>query len=176
MNTAFAAMSADDADDEDMVRGVLGAVLDKEPLSIRQGGYAKLIHESGFCFRSALLALRPGDLVALGVKPGHAGMVCRAINPKGVVEGVLVDPERVQVASDSNGGRRVVPEFPALQKNGLPSARDLRGHMPLVYAVLRSRKVDTSDLKAAFMAPGLVDICFSLSPIDQYADFLSESP
>jgi hypothetical protein len=51
-------------------------------------------------------------------------------------------------------GRRVAPEFPALQKNGLPSARDLRGHMPLVYAVLRSRRVDMSDLKAALMAPG----------------------
>ena len=154
MNAAFTALSATDAGDEEVVNGVLAALLDQQPKSIRQGGYGKLIYENGFCFRAALVALQPRDLVALGVKPGHAGMVCRAINPEGPVAVVEVTEERMQVASDSNGGRRVVPEFPALQKNGLPSARDLRGHMPLVYAVLRSRKVATQDLKAALAAPG----------------------
>ena len=44
--------------------------------------------------------------------------------------------------------KRSGAEFPDLQQNGLPLARDLRGYMPGFYVVLRARGVNPVHLKA----------------------------
>jgi hypothetical protein len=146
MDVRLRRLSVQDGASEDVVYGVVEVVLDQLPLPVQAAGYAKLLRGAGFCFTSALELLDIAQLVAMGVPPGHAVMVHAAIRPRVTEPGCVQGGPEHSSAGDAvvaamTDRRQKVPEFPELQKNGLPLSEDLRAHVPAHYAALRARGV-----------------------------------
>ena len=68
-----------DPDDEDVIAGVLEALLDELPGPIADAKHSKTLRANGYCLVSELREVSRADLEALGLQPGHAKAVVRKI-------------------------------------------------------------------------------------------------
>ena len=145
LDDRFARLSEADAADQDVMFGVLQAVMSGLPQPIAAQKYYEKLLEDGFCFRDVLEDLTGQDLAAMGIPRGHAIGLMKILFPRPHVDVRVLQPS-LQV------NRRLVsaPEFPALGKAGLPSARSLKAWMPSVYDVLKERGVSSLELKDVF--------------------------
>ena len=146
------ALDADGREDEDVVFGVMQALLAKLPRSVVVKKYAENLRTEGFCLVDALEMMTVDDVRQAGVPGGHAKLVHSAL-----VMGARVSTDRsgevARVIGVAPGATKKASEFPELKKNGLPSAAALRAWMPSVYAAVRGNGGDVSDLKAALAKP-----------------------
>ena len=119
LDDRFARLSEADAADQDVMFGVLQAVMSGLPQPIAAQKYYEKLLEDGFCFRDVLEDLTGQDLAAMGIPRGHAIGLMKILFPRPRVDVRVLQPS-LQV------NRRLVsaPEFPALGKAGLPSARN----------------------------------------------------
>jgi hypothetical protein len=72
LDRRFEDLDDDQADDEDVIYGVLKAVLAGLPRTVAAKKYFETIKEGGFCFRKALVKLSVQELKDLGLPSGHA--------------------------------------------------------------------------------------------------------
>ena len=146
------ALDADGREDEDVVFGVMQALLAKLPKSIVVKKYAENLRTDGFCLVDALELMTVDDVRQAGVPGGHAKLVHAALvrGTRGAAEG---GGEIARVIGVAPGATKKASEFPELKKNGLPSAAALRAWMPSVHAAVRSNGGDVADLKAALAKP-----------------------
>ena len=68
-----------DPDDEDVIAGVLEALLDELSGPIADAKHSKTLRANGYCLVSELREVSRADLEALGLQPGHAKAVVRKI-------------------------------------------------------------------------------------------------
>ena len=153
LDPRFNVLSNTDANDEDIVCGVLQAVLEGLPLHIAALNHHTLIKAEGFCVRSVLSQISRTDLTEMGLNKGHAIAVHDIIRPPQLAVAVEQAPVvNVQAPVKSTAA----PPFPAVLSTGLPTARDLTAWMPGVYDALRDRQVPSAALKQLFTDPKTV--------------------
>ena len=90
LDPRFNVLSNADANDEDIVCGVLQAVLAGLPLHIAVLNHYALIKAEGFCVRSVLAQISRTDLTEMGLNKGHAIAVHDIIRPPQLA--VAVEP------------------------------------------------------------------------------------
>ena len=152
LDPLFAGLSATQANDEDSVFGVLDTVLAAGlPLHIAAQGYAHLIRGEGCCVRSTLAKLQRADFMDMGMNMGHAIAVVDCLRPPVEVQAEAAQPPLPQPPPAVKFA--AAPAFPAVNAEGLPTARDLTAWMPGVYDTLRERRASTAELKAVFAKP-----------------------
>ena len=135
----FRDLSTVDAEDEDIVFGVLSAVMAELPTHVRTKAYDDVIRTEGWCVRKALAKLSRVDLVGMGMPGGHAMQVRDILFPE--AEQFAPPPAQSAVAI----GRTIpAPAFPAVGKTGRPTASALKAWMPGVYTTLKERGVSTT--------------------------------
>ena len=74
--------SCKEPDNEDVVAGILEAVLDELPAPIAEAKHSATIKANGYSLVSELRELSRKDLEKLGVPPGHAKAIVRKICAK----------------------------------------------------------------------------------------------
>ena len=144
----FAALTVQEAADEDAVEFVMREVFAELPPAVATLKYERMLRAEGFCFRDLLEALTVQDMVDLGIVRGHAILLSRLLRPVGGLPVVQV----LQPSAQMNR-RASAPTFPAAGKGGLPSARALRAWMPAVFDTLKERGVVVDGLRDVFRAP-----------------------
>ena len=134
-----------DPDDEDVVAGVLEALLDELPGPIADAKHSKTLRANGYCLVSELREVSRADLEALGLQPGHANAVVRKLYAPVVLQQqppLSNNPQNISAAAP----RKLIRcnEFPELQANGLPAARALEAWSDQYSANLRANHVSTA--------------------------------
>jgi hypothetical protein len=148
LDTRFGDLSQAEADDEDVMCGVLQAVMARLPAHITARKYWDVIKADGFCVRDILGHLTRADLVDMGVARGHA------IAIEGLIFPHVANPAVVAVVKPTTTVRtNPAPDFPAVGSTGLPTARALKAWMVGVYDTLKERNVDATMLRAVQARP-----------------------
>jgi hypothetical protein len=131
-------------EDEDVVAGIIGALLDELPGPISEKKYAALIKENGYALVTELRDLTRDDLEQLGLSPGHAKAVVRKLRAQvAVVQQPGNQQQQNQTAAIPQKLVRC-SEFPEVQANGLPLARPLRAWSDQYSAAMRANAVPPS--------------------------------
>ena len=143
LDDRFTRLSEADAADQDIMFGVLQAVMSGLPQPIAVQKYFEKMLDSGFCFRVVLEELTVQDLADMGMPRGHAIAVFKILFPK-----PHVAVRALQPSQQTNNRSVAAPAFPMLGRAGLPSARSLKAWMPAVFDVLKERGVPSLELKA----------------------------
>ena len=91
-------LSSADAADEDVVLGVLQAVLEVVPAPADGPGYAELLQEEGFGYVATLDLITLQDLLDMDIAKGFARLIYATLKPPAAASALAVEEPPVDTA------------------------------------------------------------------------------